>query len=1007
MENNTLSLDRERAGVRVETHPELESKNDCPKTCLPLIRPPATFSPTGEKEIAFNTSRGLSPLGQAQVGTAVPSRPNRIHQPCRFSVPLLSIFKISALSKPHQKISFLIAIARALILHRRVSRCRIILLFSLLLPWGCGVSANESTTDDLWWAIQPLTRPTIPESANFQPGWATHPIDRFIAAKHAEKDLRPSPPADRQTFIRRATFNLTGLPPTPAEVSAFVNDNSTGATQRLIDRLLTSPRYGERWARHWMDVAHYAETHGHDEDAIRENAWPYRDWLIESFNNDKPYARFVREQVAGDVLFPDDPAATRGIGFLATGPWDESSQMGISDGTIDKKIAQYLDRDDMIATVMSTFVSTTVHCARCHDHKFDPVPTEDYYALQAVFAGVDKIDRPFDNDARLAKRRALLLSRQRALGQGRVPEGMFSEADLAKLEADLKRSQSNWAVLSSANVESSSGIEFEAKPDGSFLALGQAPAKDITTFTAKLPVAKATALQLDVLTDKSLPRNGPGRAENGNLHLTDIVVRVNGAPVKIAKAMASFNQDDWTIDRAIDTNPDSAWGIHPQQGQAHRALFVFETPLAAAKGDMIRIELHQNHGRQHLIGRPRLSLTHLSKPIFKESVSLQNIEILDIKPDKRTKEQNRALAFHFAKTVNERDLASLGEQQKVYAVASQFAALGNFKPAKQPRTVHVLHRGSIHSPGEEARPGALSCVNELDSRFSIDQPNAEEQRRAALANWLADDRNVLLWRSIVNRVWHYHFGRGIVGTPNAFGRMGDVPSHPELLDWLAYEFRAHGGSLKWLHRTIMTSSAYRQRSAHNADYAKRAADNRLLWRMNRRRLDAESYRDSVLQLAGNMDWRMGGPSDRQFNMSKGVHVTPTLDYIGFDPDATANHRRSVYRFVFRTVPDPLMQLMDCPDASQHAPKRESSVTALQALGMLNNRFLVRQSERLAKRLQREASTPESQVLRLFELAYHRAPGQDEARLVSQLAREHGLANACRVVLNSNEFLFVN
>ena len=901
----------------------------------------------------------------------------------------------------------MIAIDRVLILHRRVSRYRAILLFFLLLQWRCGTFAGEAAIDESWWAIQPLKRPTIPAATTADPGWTAHPIDRFIAAKQAENDLRPSPPADQQSFIRRATFNLTGLPPTPAEVRDFVNDNSTGATRRLIDRLLSSPRYGERWARHWMDVAHYAEPHGHDEDAIRENAWPYRDWLIESFNNDKPYARFVREQVAGDVLFPDDPAATRGIGFLATGPWDESSQMGISDGTIDKKIAQYLDRDDMIATVMSTFVSTTVHCARCHDHKFDPVPTEDYYALQAVFAGVDKIDRPFDNDGSLAKRRALLLSRQRALGQGQVPDGMFSEADLTKLEADLKRSQSNWAVLSSAKVDSSSGIEFKAKPDGSFLALGQAPPKDVTTFTAKLPIVNATALQLEVLTDKSLPRNGPGRAENGNLHLTDIAVRVNGAPVKIAKAMASFNQVDWTIDRAIDTNPDSAWGIHPQQGQAHRALFVFETPLTAAKGDSIRIELHQNHGRQHLIGRPRFSLTHLSKPIFKEYIPLQISEIMDFKPEKRTKEQKNALAFHFAKTVNERDLASLGEQQKVYAVASQFTALGNFKPAKQPRTVHVLNRGSIHSPGKEARPGALSCINELDSRFAIDQPNAEEQRRAALANWLADDRNVLLWRSIVNRVWHYHFGRGIVGTPNDFGRMGERPSHPELLDWLAYEFRTRGGSMKWLHRTIMTSSTYRQRSAHNSNYAKRDADNRLLWRMNRRRLDAESYRDSVLQLAGNMDWRMGGPSDRQFNMSKGVHVTPTLDYIGFDPDAAANHRRSVYRFVFRTVPDPLMQLMDCPDASQHAPKRESSVTALQALGMLNNRFLVRQSERLAKRLQSDAPTPEAQVWRLFELAYHRAPGPDEARLVSQLAREHGLANACRVVLNSNEFLFVN
>ncbi|MDP6793807.1 MAG: DUF1549 and DUF1553 domain-containing protein [Verrucomicrobiota bacterium] len=897
----------------------------------------------------------------------------------------------------------------ALIPHRRVSRCSAIQLFFLLLLLllGRGGATGGETTDESWWAIQPLNRPEIPKSTSAQPGWSEHPIDRFVAAKHAEKSLLPTPAADRRTFIRRATFDLTGLPPTPEEVNAFVNDNSPNATKRLVDRLLSSPRYGERWARHWMDVAHYAETHGHDEDAIRENAWPYRDFLIESFNNDKPYAKFVREQIAGDVLFPEEPSATRGIGFLATGPWDESSQMGISDGTIDKKIAQYLDRDDMIATVMSTFVSTTVHCARCHDHKFDPVSMEDYYSLQAVFAGVDKVDRPYDADARLAKRRTLLNSRQRTLDQGKIPEGMFTAADLAKLEAELHRSQAKWAVLSPATVESSSGIEYEAKPDGSFLALGQAPEKDTTTFTAQLPIDGGTALQLELLTHESLPKSGPGRADNGNLHLSKILVRVNGDRVKIARAEANFNQDGWTIAHAIDANPDSAWGIHPKEGQTHRALFVFEKPLAGIKGDEIRVELRQLHGRKHLIGRPRLKLTNFTLPSVVESVSLQIKEILAINPQKRSQEQKHALAFYFAKAVNERAMASLGAQNKVYAVASQFAALGNFKPAEKPRVVHVLQRGSIHSPGNLAQPGALSCVSGLDNRFTISRSDSEEKRRAALANWLADERNVLLWRSIVNRVWHYHFGRGIVGTPNDFGRMGDRPSHPALLDWLAYEFRARGGSLKWLHRTIMTSSVYLQQSAYNAGFAKRDTDNRWLWRMNRKRLDAESYRDAVLQLAGNMNLKMGGPSDRQFNMSKGVHVTPNLDYVGFDPDAPANHRRSVYRFVFRTIPDPLMQLMDCPDASQHAPKRESSVTALQALGMLNNRFLVRQGERLAERLQRESPTPEAQIKRLFELAYHREPTTDEDQLVSRLAREHGLANACRVVLNSNEFLFVN
>jgi len=365
------------------------------------------------------------------------------------------------------------------------------------------------------------------------------------------------------------------------------------------------------------------------------------------------------------------------------------------------------------------------------------------------------------------------------------------------------------------------------------------------------------------------------------------------------------------------------------------------------------------------------------------------------------------LALYFSREANAKEVAALGERPKVYAVASDFSALGNFKPAGKPRDVHVLQRGSVHSPGEKAVPGALGCVDALKSRFAITRSDGEGQRRAALANWLADERNVLTWRSIVNRVWHYHFGRGLVGTPNDFGRMGDRPSHPELLDWLAFEFRAGGGSLKWLHYTIMTSSVYQQNSAHNAEYTRRDSENRWLWRVNRTRLDAESYRDSLLQLAGNADLKMGGPSARHFNMSKGVHVTPNLDYDRFDPDSPANFRRSVYRFVFRTVPDPLMQLMDCPDASQHAPKRESSVTALQALAMLNNRFLVRQSERLAKRLRYESSSLSTQVRELFELAYHRDPEPEEGRLVLALAREHGLANACRVILNSSEFIFLN
>lgn len=875
----------------------------------------------------------------------------------------------------------------------------------LLLCGHAGLLSAESA--ETWWALRPLERQAVPKEASEFFNWASNPIDRFIALKYRQHGFTPSLQADRVSLIRRASFDLTGLPPSPLEVDVFVNDDSPNAYANLIERLLSSPRYGERWARHWMDVVHYAETHGHDEDAIRENAWPYRDYLIESFNSDKPYAQFVREQVAGDVLFPGEPSTVRAIGMLATGPWDESSQMGISDGTIDKKIAQYLDRDDMIATVMSTFISVTVHCARCHDHKFDPVSMEDYYSLQAVFSGVDKVDRLYDPDAGLAKRRERLIAVKKQLHQGELPAGLVSTDEQTKREAELQEGQGGWEVLSSATVRSMNGVKFEAKPDGSFLALGQAPESDSATFMAKLPMERVTAVQLEVLTDESLPKGGPGRASNGNLHLSEIVVKVGGQPVKIARAEADFNQADWLVGHAIDGNRDTAWGIHPQEGRSHRALFVFEKPLPAKSGEIVEIELHQLHGRNHLIGRPRLSVTSVPHPKLLQVLPALIGQALATETGERTAEQAKALALFLAKEANTRELAALGTKKKVYAVSSNFAAQGNFKPAGKPREVHMLKRGSIHSPGKKAQPGTLKCVSDLKSRFAVKEPDNEGQRRAALADWLVNEHNVLLWRSIVNRVWHYHFGRGLVGTPNDFGHMGDRPTHPELLSWLAFEFRERGGSLKWLHRTIMTSSVYRQRSSIHPEYVLRDADNRWLWRMNRVRLDAESYRDALLQLAGNMDLQMGGPSARHFNMSKGVHVTPNLDYVGFNPDSPANFRRSVYRFVFRTVPDPLMQLMDCPDASQHAPKRESSVTALQALAMLNNRFLIRQSERLAKRLQHEKPLLTGQVGRLFELLYHRQPGPGEGRLVSRLAREHGLANACRVMLNSNEFIFMN
>jgi hypothetical protein len=871
------------------------------------------------------------------------------------------------------------------------------------------------------WIDQGAKWPEYSATAANKPHWAYQPlrttadaksIDAFIHAKLREKGLSPSPPAEKRVWLRRVTFDLTGLPPTPEEMNAFLNDASPEAFAIVVDRLLTSPAYGERWARHWIDVVHFAESHGHDQDRPRPNAWPYRDYLIQSFNNDKPYARFVQEQVAGDVLFPDDPQATVALGMLAAGPWDESSLRDIVAGTADNLVAQVLDRDDMLTTVMTTFVSSTVNCARCHNHKFDPITTQDYYSLQAVFAGVDRAERAYDPDVSVMHRRRDLLTRKRELEKG-LPESVLLAADtqkrVAAWEERAKTDYAAWDVVAPKQFASSKGSTAKPQADGSLLFCGTPPETDtywITT-TAKRGVS---GVRLEVMSDPSLPKNGPGRQDNGNLHLSEFVAFVwpgSGLPPvpwPIKRAVADFNQDGWTIAQAIDGHARTAWGIYPEVGKPHGAVFEFAKPLP--RDAVLTFALFQLHGGHHLIGRPRLSLTTAANPVKARPLPPSAAAALAIPNEKRTPAQRAELARIVLKTEIDDALDALPPPALVYAAAAEFKTDGSFRPTGKPKPVSVLRRGDINSPIEPAKPGTLACIPALPSRFELPNFDDEGARRAALARWLSDADNLLTWRSIVNRVWHYHFGKGLVDTPNDFGRMGSAPSHPELLDWLAIDFRDHGGSIKRLHKQIVLSQTYRESSQHNATAALIDGDNRLLWRMNTTRLEAEELHDTVLAVSGKLDRRMGGPSVKLFVQSPGVHVTPVCDYASFNVDDPANFRRSVYRFLMRTVPDPFMDVMDHPDGSQQAPVRSASMTALQALAMLNNKFMVRQSEHLAARLAREASTPEAQVRRLSELALGRDAKPNEVSLLVEHARKYGMANVCRVVLNSNEFLFV-
>ena len=702
----------------------------------------------------------------------------------------------------------------------------------------------EGAKDDagVWWSLRPLVRPTSPAS-----------IDGFIQEKLRAAQLEPSPEADRRTLIRRLTFDLHGLPPTPGEIDAFLADTAPQAYDRLVDRLLASPRYGERWARHWMDVIHYGESHGYDKDKPRLNAWPYRDWLIRALNEDKPYSRFVQEQIAGDVLFPAEPQALVATGFLGAGPWDFVGHQELREGSSDKNLTRVLDRDDLVATTMSTFTSTTAHCARCHDHKFDPIPQKEYYNLQAVFAGIDRVDRPYDLDPVIHQQRQALLRQKQAIQ--------------IRLQPWLDK------------------VEF-------------ATSDEIVRLTNAIQDAGL------LLVHMGTPKTPAEVSEKSELE---------------ARRTADQKSKQALVDQLVGADAYST--------------------IARIKAEFLPLDAQLNA---------------LPKPAM------------------------------------------------VYAAASYFDRAGAFRPALSPRPVSVLVRGSVQNPGAPASPGALTAMSSLVANFPASED--EGARRADLARWISHHDNVLTWRSIVNRVWQYHFGAGIVDSANDFGHMGTKPSNPELLDWLASWFRDDAkGSMKQLHRLIVGSHTYRQRSSHRAEAAQVDGENRLLWRMSRTRIDAEALRDGMLSVAGKLDSTMGGPSVQMF-WFKNDH-SPTYDYARFDPDSPGAYRRSIYRFIVRSAPDPFMERLDCPDPSVLTPKRSTTITAIQALAVWNNSFVLRMAEHLAERLATLA--PTEQIAKAFNLALGRPPTATEAKAFEDYSRTHGLANLCRVLLNTNEFLFVD
>ncbi|MBL8205264.1 MAG: PSD1 domain-containing protein [Blastocatellia bacterium] len=713
-------------------------------------------------------------------------------------------------------------------------------------PDAATAGRREVETDrSQHWAWQPIKRPAIPALQNPK-SKIQNPIDAFIAARLASSNLALSPEADRRTLIRRLYFDLIGLPPTPERLQRFVNDRDPKAYEKLVDELLSSPRYGERWARHWLDVVHYGDTHGYDKDKPRPNAWPYRDYVIRAFNEDKPYARFVEEQIAGDVLYPQTRDGLQALGFLAAGPWDFIGHAELPESKIDGKIARHLDRDDMVANTIGTFTSVTVHCAQCHNHKFDPISQEDYYSLQSVFAALDRADKKyFANDAAMTQKFNQLEGGQRDLAERK----RVIERDAAK-------------------------------------------------------AAGAAVTKLDAQIAEAAKKTN------------------NEAEVKALKTKRAD-----LVDAAMK-------------------------PETRAERDAYNVELAQ-----------------LNK-----------------------------------------DLASYPTPEVVYAGTVHYGTgtfVGTGAQGGKPRPIYLLARGQVTSPGREVNPGALAMLSFQPARFSIPKDAPEGQRRAALARWITDPQNPLTWRSIVNRVWQYHFGAGLVTTPNDFGHNGATPSHPELLDWLAAEFRDTGGSLKRLHKLIVMSATYRQTSQPTTSHQLPTTDNALLWRQNRRKLEAESVRDAVLSVTGKLDLTMGGPGWQDFVIEHPEH-SPHYEYGLADPEDKQTWRRSIYRFIVRSQTQPWMTALDCADPSMRVDKRNESLSPLQALALLNNGFMIAQSRHFAERLQHEKPNDlAGQIERAHWLAFGRKPTLIEQQKYVAFARSYGLPNLCRVLLNLNEFTFAD
>jgi len=877
------------------------------------------------------------------------------------------------------------------------------------------------------WAFRPLR--DIPLPAVRGTDWVRNPVDRFILQRLEAVGLEPNPPAAPARWLRRAAFALTGLPPTPDQLDALQSGPPDEVLTREIDQWLGSVAFGERWARHWLDLVRFAESHGYEHDYDRPTAYTYRDFVVEALRDDLPYDQFVRWQLAGDELAPQDYRALWATGYLAAGV--HSTQ--ITKNEVEKH--RYDELDDIVGTLGQSLLGLSVGCARCHDHKYDPIPQRDYYRLVSTFTTTvrSEVEVELEKEATARARemhaRATEPLKQALLAHERGP----LRARLANWEAEHPFDPTGfpWLVVVPEQLKSDGGAMLEPQPDGAILASGANPQFDVYTFTVRTPLTGIRHLRIEALSHPSLVRGGPGRAANGNFDLTDLKVTIapvdhpeQGVPVQLTAPRATFEQGGLPAAATIDDNDRSGWAVDPQFGKDHALAFTLAEPVGHPQGSLLTLRLVFKGNDKHNFGRTRLAVSTAEVPpaLQAEGLSAPLALAFNTRADQRSIEQQHLLLAWYGQNHDPE------WQQLKQAVDKHLAAMPQPKlrkslisseglPALRLHTqggdyleqTHYLRRGDPNQKQAVATPGFLQALTPFGGDpgpWETPPPEGARTsfRRVTLANWLTDVEHgagSLLARVIVNRLWQHHFGRGLVDTPNDFGLRGSPPSHPELLDWLALRLVRGGWRLRPIHQLLLDSATWRQSASVDPHKLTVDRDNRLFWRRQPIRLEAEAIRDSVLQVAGLLDPQPFGPG--------------TLD--------PASLRRSLYFTVKRSRLMAPLQVFDAPDALSSLGERPRTTVAPQALLLMNGPQSRQAARGFADRVRKAIPNDLPDQIRLaHRLALTRSPSETELAegiaFVTQQAQSYrqtgsgddaaglSLSDYCQVLFCLNEFIYI-